>query len=220
MKRTDKTKPDGKQIQRSTIETAIARPVDPKVTEPLPSVPAESQKRTGISHVKAEADPSTGKCNVTVATDPTKLTGTDSLRVARALIEQSIGSISNCNQRDPAQVVETICQSLEALNPKTIIEGLLCTQMLGVHNLAMEFMRRSLLPEQTLEATTAQTNRAARLLRVFVEQADALQRLRGKAGQQKVTVEHVHVHQGGQAIVGAVAGTGQGPGVGDGTGNR
>ena len=32
---------------------------------------------------------------------------------------------------------------------------------------------------------------------------DALNRHRGK-GQQKVTVEHVHVHAGGQAIVGAV----------------
>jgi hypothetical protein len=32
---------------------------------------------------------------------------------------------------------------------------------------------------------------------------DALNRHRGK-GQQKVTVEHVHVHSGGQAIVGAV----------------
>jgi hypothetical protein len=29
-------------------------------------------------------------------------------------------------------------------------------------------------------------------------------KLKGKTGQQKVTVEHVHVHQGGQAIVGAV----------------
>ena len=33
---------------------------------------------------------------------------------------------------------------------------------------------------------------------------DALGRHRGK-GQQKVTVEHVHVNAGGQAIVGAVA---------------
>ena len=32
---------------------------------------------------------------------------------------------------------------------------------------------------------------------------EALNRHRGK-GQQRVTVEHVHVHQGGQAIVGAV----------------
>jgi hypothetical protein len=39
---------------------------------------------------------------------------------------------------------------------------------------------------------------------------DALNRHRGK-GQQKVTVEHVHVHAGGQAVVGVV-GT---PGGGD-----
>jgi hypothetical protein len=34
---------------------------------------------------------------------------------------------------------------------------------------------------------------------------EALDRYRG-TGQQKVTVEHVHVHSGGQAIVGAVTG--------------
>jgi hypothetical protein len=33
--------------------------------------------------------------------------------------------------------------------------------------------------------------------------AEALNRHRGK-GQQKVTVEHVHVHAGGQAVVGMV----------------
>jgi hypothetical protein len=36
-----------------------------------------------------------------------------------------------------------------------------------------------------------------------IAQTEALQRYRGK-GQQKVTVEHVHVHTGKQAIVGAV----------------
>ena len=34
-------------------------------------------------------------------------------------------------------------------------------------------------------------------------QLEALSRHRGK-GQQKISVEHVHVHPGGQAIVGAV----------------
>ncbi len=38
---------------------------------------------------------------------------------------------------------------------------------------------------------------------------DALNRHRGK-GQQKVTVEHVHVHEGGQAIVGNVESRGGG----------
>ena len=39
---------------------------------------------------------------------------------------------------------------------------------------------------------------------------DALHRHRGK-GQQKVTVEHVHVHAGGQAVVGSI----ETPGGGD-----
>jgi hypothetical protein len=55
-------------------------------------------------------------------------------------------------------------------------------------------------------------------MRVFNEQLEARQKLKGKARQQKVTVEHVNVHKGGQAIVGTVAATG--PGVGDGTENR
>ena len=38
-----------------------------------------------------------------------------------------------------------------------------------------------------------------------LEQLEAMQKLKGKAGQQKVTVEHVHVHEGGKAIVGAVS---------------
>ena len=42
-------------------------------------------------------------------------------------------------------------------------------------------------------------------MRLFNEQLEAMSKLKGKAGQQKVTVEHVHVHGGGQAIVGAVS---------------
>jgi hypothetical protein len=49
--------------------------------------------------------------------------------------------------------------------------------------------------------------RMVKLLRTYTMQVEALQRYRGK-GQQKVTVEHVHVHSGGQAIVGAVKGGG------------
>jgi hypothetical protein len=45
---------------------------------------------------------------------------------------------------------------------------------------------------------------------VFTEQLEALERLEGMARQQKVTVEHIHVHQGGQAIVGAVNATQKG----------
>ena len=40
--------------------------------------------------------------------------------------------------------------------------------------------------------------------RLFLDQADAMARLKGKIGQQPVTVDQVTVRAGGQAIVGTV----------------
>src|SRR5262249_51336669 len=44
---------------------------------------------------------------------------------------------------------------------------------------------------------------ASKLSRTFAALTEALDRRRGKR-QQRITVEHVHVHAGGQAIVGSV----------------
>jgi hypothetical protein len=46
-------------------------------------------------------------------------------------------------------------------------------------------------------------SQANKLSRTYAALLDALNRHRGK-GQQKVTVEHVHVHAGGQAVVGTI----------------
>ena len=51
-------------------------------------------------------------------------------------------------------------------------------------------------------------------MRIFMEQADALNRNRGK-GQQNIIVEHVNVNSGGQAIVGSVQPSGKGEGADD-----
>jgi thiol-disulfide isomerase/thioredoxin len=50
---------------------------------------------------------------------------------------------------------------------------------------------------------------ASKLSRTFAMLLEALNRHRGK-GQQKMTVEHVHVHSGGQAVVGMVGTSGAG----------
>jgi hypothetical protein len=93
------------------------------------------------------------------------------------------------------------------LAPSNGIEGMLAVQMLAAHNAALMFLNRATIKEQHPEAIDSNVIRASRLMRVFVEQVDAMQKLKGKTGQQKVTVEHVHVHEGGQAIVGAVSAT-------------
>jgi hypothetical protein len=73
----------------------------------------------------------------------------------------------------------------------------------------MECYRRAMIGEQTFEGHRECLSQANKLSRTYVALLEALNRHRGK-GQQKVTVEHVHVHSGGQAIVGAVT-----PGGGD-----
>jgi hypothetical protein len=77
-------------------------------------------------------------------------------------------------------------------------------------------MMRIFIPNQTFEGKDASLLRATRLMRLFNEQLEAMAKLKGKTGQQKVTVEHVHVNAGGQAIVGAVtAGKGNQGGGGE-----
>ena len=52
-------------------------------------------------------------------------------------------------------------------------------------------------------------NAAARLLRAYATQVEALRRWRN-GGSQVVRVEHVHVNEGGQALIGNVRKDGSG----------
>jgi hypothetical protein len=93
--------------------------------------------------------------------------------------------------------------ALTWIGPRDELEGMLAAQMVAAHNAAMECYRRAMIPEQTHEGRKHALDYANKLSRTYTTLLEALNRHRGK-GQQKVTVEHVHVHAGGQAIVGAV----------------
>jgi hypothetical protein len=81
---------------------------------------------------------------------------------------------------------------------------MLAVQMIGVHNMAMEAMKTVMISDQYPQSKESNTNRATKLLRTFTAQMEALKKYR-TGGHQKMIVEHVHVHQGGQAIVGNVS---------------
>jgi hypothetical protein len=102
--------------------------------------------------------------------------------------------------------------ALMGIKPADEIEGMLAAQMVATHSAAMECYRRGMLSDQTFEGRRENLNQANKLSRSFAALLDTLNRHRGK-GQQRVTVEHVHVHQGGQAIVGAVQGGGVSAGI-------
>ena len=99
--------------------------------------------------------------------------------------------------------------ALIGIKPGDELEGMIAGQLVAVHNAAMECYRRAMLGKQTFERRRENLSPANKLSRTYTVLLDALNRHRGK-GQQKVTVEHVHVHEGRQAIVGNVESRGGG----------
>jgi hypothetical protein len=67
----------------------------------------------------------------------------------------------------------------------------------------MTFVGRLASVENILQQDSAE-RALNKLARTFATQVEALKRYR-TGGEQRVTVEHVHVHSGGQAIVGNVS---------------
>lgn len=111
-------------------------------------------------------------------------------------------SNSSREQRDK-QFVATVA-ALAGIAPVDELEGMIAAQLIAAHNAAMECHRRAMLSEQTFEGRRENLNQANKLSRTYAALVEALDRHRGK-GHQKVTVEHVHVHAGGQAVVGTVS---------------
>jgi hypothetical protein len=132
------------------------------------------------------------------------------------LVNQAISSLWRAHSDSAALDVQygAAISALRGICPADEIEGMLAAQMVATHNAAMECYRRAMLSEQTFEGRRENLNQANRLVRSYATLVEALNRNRGK-GQQRVTVEHVHVHQGGQAIVGAVQGGGVSTGTED-----
>jgi hypothetical protein len=95
---------------------------------------------------------------------------------------------------------------VQDINPKGAIEEMLASQMIGTHKLILQAMRVSnamsvgMLSPQIMSGYIGSLTK---LSRTFMAQTEALNKHRGK-GQQKMTVEHVHVNSGGQAIIGQV----------------
>ena len=73
---------------------------------------------------------------------------------------------------------------------------MIAAQLIAAHNATMECYRRAMLIEQSFEGRHENLHQANKLSRTYATLLEALDRHRGK-GQQKVTVEHVHVYQGG-----------------------
>ena len=144
----------------------------------------------------------------------TETTGSRDIHFFKTLFVQVTSTLPKEESDDASNFIAAF---MHGLKPRDEMEGVLIAQMAGTHNLIMEYMRRAVNPEQYLGAGEDYTNRAYRLMNIFLKQMEALEKYRGKTSQQKVIVEHVHINEGGQAIVGHIESKSRGEG--DGTKN-
>ncbi len=93
---------------------------------------------------------------------------------------------------------------IEGAKPQGEVEGALVLQMACTHAAAMSVLGRLGGGHGTDRTIAAKGSAAARLLRAYAAQVEALRRLRN-GGSQIVRVEHVHVNEGGQALIGNVS---------------
>ena len=91
---------------------------------------------------------------------------------------------------------------IKGIKPKDQVEAMLVAQMAAVHSAVMKYVQYLANSENIIQQDSGERV-LNKLIRTFASQMEALKRYR-TGGEQKVTVQHVSVAEGGQAIVGNV----------------
>ncbi len=173
------------------------------------SVKGEERPNKHRSYIKVMHDGETGVCNVGSSDgEDVFYMGTHDADLTNSIIGQMIG-ICSSGKKDSELFNQTTNASMAAIleiDPQDATELMLATQMVTVHNIAMEMSRRALLVDgQTDEVVNFNVNRMTKLMRTYTAQMEALNKYRNK-GKQQITVKHQHVNvnEGGQAVIGDV----------------
>ena len=130
-----------------------------------------------------------------------KALGTDDIDFMIGLVGQISNAGSDGRERDPVGVNFRL-SVIKGIQPRDQIEAMLASQMAAVHMASMTLARRLAHVEDIRQQDSAQ-RALTNLTRTFAAQMEALKRYR-TGGEQKITVQHVTVSDGGQAIVGNV----------------
>lgn len=115
------------------------------------------------------------------------------------LVNSTFRTTPDESPKEDVREMNGILAVIDSLDPKDAVEGMLAAQMSVTHNAAMKmigYANRS----PSSELTDTYTKNAVKLLDQFSKQMATLDKHR-KGGKQTVVVKHVHVHDGGQAVI-------------------
>lgn len=104
---------------------------------------------------------------------------------------------SNC------RAINGLLAQVTEMGPRDASETMLIMQMVTCHTQVMNLMKTVTDNGTSLKAEAAQETMkmVERMMRIYTKQMETLAQYRRK-GEQKMTVEHITVNSGGQAIVG------------------
>lgn len=192
--------------RRQTVNKAkeVAKSYEPtaeeargKVQKPTPRMRAKPGKDALIVEVD-HPSPETAVMEVLGTTDREFLDG---------LLGQLL-NVATKGQKPDYKGFDYMLAMVRGIAPQDETEALLAAQMAAIHNATMTMARRLNHVENIPQQDSAE-RALNKLARTFAAQVDSLKRYRS-TGEQKMTVEHVTVNQGGQAIVGQVSHRGRG----------
>ena len=187
------TKKKTKKVELSELEQKALEKWRERDKERVGPVKFKKIKEKTVTHIEEDPDKFWPQMMETV--------GSPDIDFFKNILSQVSSTLPNGDSEDVSNFITAL---MHGLKPKDETEGVLIAQMVGTHNLIMEYMKRAMIPGQYLEAANDYTNRAYKLMNLFLKQVETLEKYRGKAAQQKVIVEHVHIHEGGQAVVGHI----------------
>ena len=191
-----KVDPDEEADRKRKIAESISCEADAKAAEQLGPIKFRDMEPGGKLNSRSEDDFDGQRIIETFAVKD--------IDAGNRLLTTLINANCNAQKSTKGSVPNGLIALVHELEPRDAAEGMLCSQLVSTHALAMECVSRANYPGQTFEGRELNMRHAERLMRIFNQQIDTLNKHRGK-GQQKVTVEHVTVNEGGQAVVGNVA---------------
>jgi len=100
-------------------------------------------------------------------------------------------------------LINGVMAAVSEINPKDPVESMLAAQMVSCHIQVMRLLEKVSSKDLTADLTDRYLRLADRLARTYTRQVEVLSSYRRK-GSQKMTVEHITINDGGQAIVGNI----------------
>lgn len=187
-----------KPYERTTAETALVEKRNAERKPEIKFTVLKNSKGTptlGPDHPDLEA----GTAMLMDALGTTDGPFLDTFMTHLATLTQDSGKVNEARLNQTLALIRGIA-------PQDPVEAMLAVQMSAVHTATLTYARRTASADTYLEIEMYE-KAFNRLSRTFIAQMETLKKYR-TGGEQKMTVEHVHVHEGGQAIVGNVRGGG------------